>query len=94
MLSHQVRIHVTPSKSVGTGLIGYVFKLDQPGAVAPELTSDAAVNEIDWYMDWKINDNFAASLVGAWASPGEAVKQVYDRSEDFTYFMLYLGYSY
>jgi hypothetical protein len=94
MLSHHVRIQVTPSKSVSTGLIGYVFKVDQPGAVAPGLTSDAAVNEIDWYMDWKINSNFTASLVGAWASPGEAVELVYGRSEDFTYVMLYLGYSY
>ena len=35
LISHQVRVHVTPSESLGAGLIGYVFQADQPASFAP-----------------------------------------------------------
>ena len=58
------------------------------------MTSDDIAFEIDWYTDWKINENFTVSFVGAFANPGELVEQAYGRTENFTYGMIYLGYSY
>jgi hypothetical protein len=50
--------------------------------------------EVDYYMDWKINKNFSFSFVGAFADPGKVVQQVYDRTKNFAYGMIYFGYSY
>ena len=50
--------------------------------------------ETDWYMDWKINDNFTLSVVGAFADPGKVVEQLYGRTKNFAYGMVYLAYSY
>jgi hypothetical protein len=90
--SHQIRLHMSPNESIGTGLMCYVFKVVRPAALG--VTADDVATEVDWYTDWKLNDNFTASIVLAWASPGEVVKQLYDRTKDFTYIMLYLQYSY
>ena len=50
--------------------------------------------ELDWYLDWKVNQNFTFSFVGAYANPGLAVQQGFDRTEDFAYGMIFVGYSY
>ena len=49
LISHQVRLHLTPSESVGAGLIGYVFQLDQPASLAPGVTSKDVASELDAY---------------------------------------------
>ncbi len=90
--SHQIRLHASPSDAIGTGLFYYVFQLARPEALG--ITAIDVANEIDWYMDWKINTNFSASFLLAWTSPGEVVKQLYGRTQDFTYGMLYFQYSY
>jgi len=92
--SHQIRLHTSPNEFIGTGLIGYIFKVVRPAALQQEMTTDDVATEIDWYMDWELSGNFTTSIVLAWASPGEVVKQLYDRTKDFTYVMLYLQYSY
>jgi hypothetical protein len=92
LLSHQVRLHVAPSDSLGTGLIFYKFVLDQTAALG--VTSSDVAIELDWYADWKINDHFTLSLLAAWASPGEAVAQAYGRTQDFWYGMAFIAYSY
>jgi len=94
LLSHQVRLHVTPIDSIGTGLIFYKFVLDKPAAVGPTVTSSDVAIELDWYADWKINKHFTISAVAAWASPGEAVAQAYGRTQDFWYSMLFGAYNY
>jgi hypothetical protein len=94
LISHQVRLHLTPNDSIGTGLIFYKFLADKPAAVGPEVTSRDVAFEMDWYMDWKLNENFTLSLVGAFADPGRLVEQAYDRTENFAYGMIYLAYSY
>jgi hypothetical protein len=91
LLSHQVRIHVTPQESVSTGLILWDFKLDQPGS--PALSSDVAT-ELDWYMDWSVNDNFVVSFVAAYADPGRAVQQSSGRTDSFIYGMIFAAYSF
>lgn len=94
LISHQARIHVAPSDSVGTGLILYKFLADEPGAVGPDVTSNDVAFEADWYMDWKVNENFTFSFLAAFADPGRLVEQAYDRTKTFAYGMIYLAYSY
>ncbi|HEY8195791.1 MAG TPA: hypothetical protein VIG04_02335 [Gemmatimonadales bacterium] len=94
LISHQVRVHLTPSESLGAGLIGYVFQLDQPASFAPGVTSTDLATELDAYADWKINSNFLVSFVAAFAHPQEAAEQGFGRTDDFTYGMIYVGYSY
>jgi hypothetical protein len=94
LISHQVRIHMTPSDAIGTGLIFYKFLLDKPAALGPTVTSRDVAFEADWYMDWKVNKNFTFSFVGAFANPEKAVRQAFDRTKNFAYGMIYLGYSY
>jgi hypothetical protein len=94
LVSHQVRLHLTPGEAVGAGLIAYVFRLDQPGSFAPRVTSRDLAFELDGYADWKINGNFTASFVAAYADPQDAVKQAFGRTKSFAYGMVYLAYAY
>jgi Alginate export len=94
LASHQVRLHLAPSDSIGTGLIFYRFLADKPASLGPEVTSDDVAVELDWYMDWKINENFTASFVAAFANPGKLVEQVYGRTKNSSYGMIYVAYSY
>ncbi|MGE5359270.1 MAG: alginate export family protein [Bacteroidales bacterium] len=94
LLSHQVRLHLTPNKKTGTGLIFWDFLADQPGAVAPGVTARDVAFEIDWYTDWKLNANFTASFVAAFANPGKLVQQARGRTANFGYGMVFVAYHY
>jgi hypothetical protein len=95
LISHQVRIHMTPSDRLGWGVIGYWFRLPRPSSFGPTgVTSSDAALEVDTYADWKINKNFTLSLVGAFADPGKAVQQAYNRTDNFVYGMVYIAYSF
>ena len=94
LISHKVRLHLTPSESVGAGLMAYLFRLDQPGSLAPRVTSREVAFELDAYSDWKINGNFTASFVAAYANPQDAVAQAFARTKNFAYGMVYLAYTY
>jgi len=94
LISHEVRVHTTPAESVGLGLIGYIFRLDQPATFAPGVTSKSIANELDAYLDWKVNGNFTISWVAAFAHPQEAATQGFGRTSNFTYGMMYVAYSY
>jgi hypothetical protein len=92
MISHQLRVHTSPTEAISTGLMYFDFTLDQ--AASAGVTADDVVQEIDWYMDWSINDNFTLSFVAAVAEPGDAVQQSSGRDETFYYGMLFASYSY
>lgn len=92
--SHLVRAHVTPGEAIGGGLMFYKFTLDQPQTFAPGVTDNNLAFEVDAYVDWKINRTFTASFVAAFANPGKAAQQAFDRTKNFSYGMLYLAYSY
>jgi hypothetical protein len=94
LISHQVRVHVTPSDALGAGLIGYAFQLDQPASFGPAVTSDKLATEVDAYADWQVNSNFLASFVLAFADPQEAAAQGFGRTSNFTYGMIYVAYTY
>ena len=92
LISHQLRVHVTPNDSISTGLIFYDFVLDNPASAG--VTSDDVATEIDWYMDWTINEHFIVSIVAAAAEPGDAVEQSSGRTDTFWYGMLFGAYSF
>jgi hypothetical protein len=93
--SHQARLHLSPSDSLGWGLMGYWFRLDQPASFGSEgVTSSNVAFEFNTYSDWKINKNFTLSLVGAVTNPHDAVIQAYGRTEAFLYGMIYIAYSF
>ena len=94
LISHQARVHVTPTESLGAGLIGFVFQADRPASFGPNVTSKSIASELDAYADWKFNSNFTVSFVLAYGNPQEALAQGYGRTQNFTYGMVYLAYSY
>jgi len=94
LISNLVRAHFSPTETVGAGLMFYKFTLDQPGALAHDVTSTDLAKEFDAYVDWKINRNFTASFVGAFANPGAAAQQAFNRTQNFSYGMVFLAYSY
>ncbi|HEY5806747.1 MAG TPA: hypothetical protein VIT67_02200, partial [Povalibacter sp.] len=68
------------------------FLLDVPASAG--VTSDKVAKEIDWYMDWKLNDHFTLSFVAAIADPGSAIQQSSGRTDTFYYGMIFAAYSY
>ncbi|HEY4370107.1 MAG TPA: alginate export family protein [Steroidobacteraceae bacterium] len=92
LISHQLRVHVQPSEAIATGLIFYDFLLDNTESAA--VTSDHVATELDWYLDWTINDHFLLSLVAAAAEPGDAVKQSSGRTDTFWYGMVFAAYNF
>ena len=94
LISHQVRVHTTPNDAIATGLIVYDFLLDHPASLGPQVTSDAVGYELDWYMDWTLNDNFIVSFVAAVAEPGDAIEQSSGRTDTFWYGMIFVAYSF
>ena len=94
LISHQIRAHVQPSDAISGGVIFFNFGLDRPQAVAPTVTEKDVALETDFYTDWKLNENFTASFVLAFANPGSAVQQATGRTQSFRYGMVYLGYSF
>ena len=92
LISHQLRVHATPTESISSGLIFYDFQLDNPASAG--VTSKDVATEIDWYMDWTINDHFILSFVAAAAEPGDAVEQSSGRTDTFWYGMLFGAYSF
>jgi hypothetical protein len=92
LISHQVRVHAAPSEAVATGLILYDFRLDNRASAG--VTADDVATEIDWYLDWTINDNLLVSFVAALAEPGDAVEQSSGRTDTFWYGMVFAAYSF
>lgn len=92
LISHQLRVHTNPTESISTGLMFFDFLLDVPASAG--VTSDKVARELDWYMDWTLNDNFVVSFVAAVADPGAAVEQSSGRTDTFYYGMIFVAYSY
>jgi hypothetical protein len=89
-----VRAHFTPLETVSGGLMFFNFIFDQPASVGPDVTESDAAFEVDFYVDWKFLSNFTVSFVGAYADPGKAIEQATGRTKNFTYGMVYVGYSF
>ena len=94
LVSHQVRLHLTPGESVSGGLMAFLFKLDKLPVSEPPVTSKDVAFELDAYCDWKLNKAFTVSFLAAYADPKDFVRQAFDRTKNFAYGMIYLAYSY
>jgi hypothetical protein len=92
--SQQIRLHFAPNDAFDGGIIGYAFRNDQPATFGTNVTSHDIAAEVDGYVDWKINHNFTASFVLAYADPRAALEQGFQRTEKLTYGMAYLAYSF
>jgi len=93
-ISNLARVHLTPTERIGGGLMFFTFNLDQPGALGRRVTSSDLAGEFDGYVDWKANQNVTVSLVGAFANPGTAAEQAFNRTKSFTYGMVFVAYAY
>jgi hypothetical protein len=94
LISHLTSVTLTPTDSIGSGVMFYKFLLDHPASYAPGVTDRNVAFEVDGYTDWKINGNFTASFVAAFADPQKAVQQSSGRTQNFKYGMVFLAYSY
>jgi hypothetical protein len=92
--THMLRLHTKPASNIGTGLIYFNYLLDQPGSYQDGVASDRLAWEINWYMDWSVNQMFTFSFVLARNKPGPAVEEAFGRSKPFRYGMIYLAFSY
>jgi hypothetical protein len=93
-ISHQARIHMSPTDSLGWGVMGYWFFVPQPATFGDGATSSNVAFEFDSYLDWKINKNFTLSVVGAFADPHKAAQEAFQRTDNFGYGMVYIAYSF
>jgi hypothetical protein len=93
-ISHQARIHMSPTDKLGWGVIGYWFYADQAATFGHGVTSPNVAFELDTYADWKFHKNFTLSVVGAYADPHKAVQEAYNRTSPFYYGMVYIAYSF
>jgi hypothetical protein len=93
-ISHQARVHLSPTDSLGWGVIGYWFRLPQPATFGAGATSSNVAFEFDGYLDLKIKKHFTVSVIGAVADPHQAAQQAYNRTKNFSYGMLYIAYSF
>jgi hypothetical protein len=93
-VSQRLRLSVTPSASLTASLAGYIFRLDNIASFSPLATSKDLATELDAYADWKVDKNFTFSFVLSIAHPQQAVQEVYDRTQNFQYGMIYLTYAY
>jgi alginate export protein len=94
LISHQFRVHMTPRENVSMGFMYFDFRADNPASYGPGITSDDIAQEVDWYMDWSVNDHITVSFVAAVAEPGEAVEQSSGRNDTFIYGMAFVAYKY
>jgi hypothetical protein len=94
LASHQVRLHLDPTASLGTGLLYYRFRLDQPASHGPGVTARDLASEVDWYMDWTITPRLTLSAIAAFADPGPAAEQASGRTRNLAYGMCYVSVSF
>ena len=45
-------------------------------------------------VDWTVNDAFAVSLVGGYATPDDGAKEYTGGDDDWTYGMMYFTYAF
>lgn len=91
--SHLFRIKAQPNDAVTLNFLYYNFTLDEPGSLAPGVTDDDWGDEIDFAIDWAVNDEvYLIGVVGT-LFPGQAAKQFTGGEDDWVYTMLYASYA-
>ena len=82
LISHQLRVHLEAER-VHRRRASSSTTSCWTSPRSAGVTSNAVATELDWYMDWSVNDNFIVSFVAAYADPGAAVEQSSGRTDSF-----------
>lgn len=89
--SHLVRLKMQPQEELTLNLLYYNFKIDQPASLG--ITSDDWGDEINFTVDWQVNDNLYVMGVVAALFPGTGAEQWVGGDDDWVHSMLYVMYS-
>jgi hypothetical protein len=89
--SQQVRLKVQPSKELTLNLLYYDFTIDQPASLG--ITSDDWGDEVNFAVDWHVNDHLYVMGVLAALFPGKGAEQWTGGNDDWVHSMLYVTYS-
>jgi hypothetical protein len=92
--SHMFRLSAQAGQSWRLGISFFHFALDEPATYASGVTSSQLGREIDLIADWSPLDYLDVTFVLANARPGAALDQAFDRTSNFRYGMIYVGYSF
>jgi len=90
--THTLSLKVHPTKDLMIGLFILRFTIDQPESIGVESTHYA--DEIDFVVDWKINNSFSTSFVLADAIPGKAAAEHLGGNKNWLLGMLYGKYTF
>jgi hypothetical protein len=93
VVSQMLRAKFTPHDKLTTSVILYHFTLDQPSALAANVTSNDFGDEIDITNDWQATDKLYIIGVLGDLRPGKAAKQWTGGTQDWLYGMLSLTYA-
>jgi hypothetical protein len=93
VVSQMVRVKLKPLETLTTSVIYYRFTLDQPSALAPNVTNDHFGDEIDLTADWQATDKLLLTGVFGALLPGDAAKQWTGGNKAWLSSMLLVSYS-
>ncbi len=80
--THMVHLSGSVSESIGIGAIYYHFDLDKKNYFGIPVTSTDFADEINFYVDWEVNDNLSVGAVAGVAFPGSAAKQAFGDNDN------------
>ncbi len=80
--NHMVKLSGTPTDSIEVGAIYYNFDLDEKNFFGTPVTSRNFADEINFYVDWGVNDNVSFSAVAGAAFPDTAAKQAFGDNDN------------
>jgi hypothetical protein len=90
--THMVRVNVRPTKDISVNLFYYHFELDDAEGFG--VSSDTFADEWNLMVDWTVNDSFAVSLVGGYATPDDGAKEYTGGDDDWAYGMMLFTYAF
>ncbi len=88
--NHMIHLAATPNDKVGIGAIYYHFDLDKNNYFGTPVTSRDFADEINFYIDWTLNDNVYIGAVAAAAFPGSGAKQAFGDNKNIYAFQTFV----
>lgn len=80
--SHMVHLSGSVNEKVGIGAIYYRFDLDKKDYFGTPVTSKKFADEINFYVDWEVDDNLSVGALAGVAFPGSAAKQAFGSNDN------------
>ena len=88
-VNHMVHLSAQPLESVATGLIYYHFDLAEKNYFGTPVSDKDFADEVNFYVDWTVNDNLLIGALYGAAWPGKAAEEVFGDDEVFHLFQVY-----